>query len=98
MLPLTRHARERMEERGITATMVAAVVHCGEVSPGGEPGTVCHSLCGLRVLSGAEVPVVITAWAERPHPADPGPKRRARLPGQMRRRIEREERRAGRCW
>lgn len=98
MLPLTAHAASRMEERGVTVPMLAAVVFSGKVEPGLEPGTVCLSLCGLRVVASRDTHTVITVLYPRPPKARLNPKRRARMPGQLRRRIEREERHAGRCW
>lgn len=94
-LPLTLHAQRRMHERDITTPMVATVVQCGTVEPGTEDGTACLRLCDLRVVASIEHGVIITVCASRPHPAKPGPKRLARIPGQERRRFEREARRSG---
>jgi len=92
ILPLTAHAARRMAERNITAPMVAAVLRCGDVVPGTEDGTISHRLCGLRVVTSVEHGVIITVCAERSCPAEPGPKRRARLAGQLRRKYSREAR------
>lgn len=94
-LPLTLHACRRMRERDITAPMVAAVLLSGSSEPAAGDGAVCYRLCGLRVLVSIEHRTIITVCASRPHPAKPGPKRLARMPGQERRRHEREARRSG---
>lgn len=76
--------------------MLAAVVLSGEVEPGIQPGTLCLSLCGLRVVVSRDTHAVITVLFPRPR-AKLNPKRLARIPGQLRRRAEREARRCYRA-
>ena len=80
-----------MAERDITVPMVAAVVHCGSPQPGIAPGTTHYSLCGITVVTGWDG-TVITAFDRRPAKPKPGPKRSARIPGQLRRKFAREAR------
>jgi len=95
---ISLHAQERMERRGITLPVLAAVLVHGAVSPGREPGTYERELCGYRVVL-SRSGVLITVMAPDPSPAKDSPKRLARLARQRQRREERQlKRAAGKPW
>lgn len=93
MTYLTQHACRRMEERGITATMVSAVLNSAEREKWSYDGKENLSLCGLTAVVSRETGAVITVFADGSARCECTPKRRAKMKSQRRRERDRRQKR-----
>lgn len=93
MTYLTQHACRRMEERGITATMVSAVLHSAEREPWSYDGKENLSLCGLTAVVSRDTGAVITVFADGSARCECTPKRLAKIKSQRKRERERRQKR-----
>lgn len=93
MTYLTQHASRRMEERGITATMVAAVIHSAEPENWSYDGKENLSLCGLTAVVSRDTGAVITVFADGSARCECTPKRAAKMKSQRKRERERRQKR-----
>lgn len=93
MTYLTQHACRRMEERGITATMVSAVLHSAERENWSYDGKENLSLCGLTAVVSRDTGAVITVFADGSARCECTPKRWAKLKSQRKRERERRQKR-----
>lgn len=88
---LTHHARLRMEERGITAPMVDAVLHSAEPENWSYDGKQNLTLCGLTAVVSRDTGAVITVFADGSARCECTAKRWAKLKSQRRRERERRQ-------
>ena len=93
MTHLTQHACRRMEERGITATMVSAVLHSAEPENWSYDGKQNLTLCGLTAVVSRDTGAVITVFADGTARCECTPKRWAKLKSQRKRERERRQKR-----
>ena len=93
MTYLTQHACRRMEERGITATMVSAVLNSAERENWSYDGKENMSLCGLTAVVSRETGAVITVFADGATRCECTPKRKAKMRSQRKRERERRQKR-----
>ena len=93
MTYLTQHACRRMEERGITAPMVDAVLHSAEPENWSYDGKQNLTLCGLTAVVSRETGAVITVFADWSARCECTPKRKAKMRSQRKRERERRQKR-----
>ena len=93
MTYLTQHACRRMEERGITATMVSAVLNSAERENWSYDGKENLTLCGLTAVVSRETGAVITVFADGSARCECTPKRKAKMRSQRKRERERRQKR-----
>jgi len=86
----TAHARERMVQRNVTPPMVEAVLRCGTRQPDLDGTGERATLLGFTVVLDAANCTVVTVFDRRNPSARLSPKRVSRLPGQHKRRMERD--------
>ena len=86
----TLHALERMEQRNVTPPMVEAVLRCGTRQPDLDGNGERATLLGFTVVLDPANSTVVTVFDRRNPSARFSPKRVSRLPGQHKRRIERD--------
>lgn len=93
MTYLTQHACRRMEERGITATMVSAVLNSAERENWSYDGKENLTLCGLTAVVSSETGAVITVFADGSARCECTAKRWAKLKSQRKRERDRRQKR-----
>lgn len=88
----TQHALERMQQRGIPAPAVEAVLHCGYSAPDASGLVLETVLCGITVVTDPRTGNIVTVFTRRNPPGRVSPKRLARQEGQRMRRYLRNRR------
>lgn len=88
----SQHALERMQQRGIPAPAVEAVLRSGHTSPDATGLMLETILCGITVVTDPRTGNVVTVFTRRNPPARFSPKRLSRLEGQRIRRYLRNRR------